>query len=251
MQPVSQVAAESQEQLPGEIRQLCLLLFVFLWASFAWFYHTGEHNENAHFDQIRSLAEEGTWHIERFSGNTADVIKLAGHIFPNKAPGVTYLGVIPWKFFRAILAITPLSDAARLHFAAYLVALTTLGLCSASTGCAVFRLLLRFGLSREAALCFSLLYSLGTIAFPFSTVLFSHQLAASFLFLGFVLLIERERLWQVVVAGFLLGFAPVLEYPAALGTVVIGLYGLTSLRWRWFLSISRSRDRGGCFPALL
>ncbi len=247
MQRVSTSSAESKEELPGENRRLCLLLFLFLWVSFAWFYHTGEHNENAHFDQIRALAENGSWQIDRFSGNTADVIKLGGHVFPNKAPGVTYLGVLPWKLFRAVLSTTPLSGAAQLHFTAYLVSLTTLGLCSALTGCAVFRLLLRFGLSQVVALCFALLYALGTIAFPFSTVLFSHQLAASFLFLGFFLLCERKQPWQVVAAGFLLGFAPVLEYPAALGTVIIGLYGLTRLRGRWFLLFLGSGIAAGTF----
>ncbi len=222
-------------------------MFLFLFASFAWFYHAGEHNENAHLDQIRALAEEGSWQIDRFAGNTADVITVGGHIYPNKAPGITYLGVLPWIFFRGLLSIAPLSQAAQLHFTAYLVTLTTLGFFSSLTGCALFALLGRLGLAVGHALLFALLYSLGTIAFPFSTVLFSHQLAASFLFLGFFLLCDQARhevvttegRWrrrlQIAGAGLLLGFAPVLEYPAALGTIIVGIYGLTTLRWRAFL----------------
>ncbi|MEO6872096.1 MAG: PA14 domain-containing protein [Chthoniobacterales bacterium] len=225
---------------------MALLLFAFLWVSFAWFYHTGGHNENAHVDQIRALADEGRWDINEFVGNTADIIRVDDKFYPNKAPGITLLGVLPWKVFRTVLGWTSLSDGAQLHFTSYLVQLTTLGLFSALTGSVLWLFLARVGLSQVAALFFALLYSIGTIAFPFSTIFFSHQLAASFLFLGFFLLWklrqetsssqsrEAKRHAQVVLAGLLLGFAPVLEYPAALGTVVIGCYGLTNLSRRRF-----------------
>jgi len=232
---------------PAPRGKLLRLLFLFLLINFAWFYHAGGDNENAHFDQIRALAEEGRWSIDRLAGNTADVIMVHGHIFPNKAPGMTFLCVVPWKICRALVAIGPLSEAVRVHLISYFVQLSTLGLFSALTGCALYVFLCRIGLSSVVSLLLALLYSLGTIAFPFSTIFFSHQLAASFLFLGFFLL-WRERQhdtplnpgeWrcqaEIVLAGVLLGFAPVLEYPAALGTVIIGLYGLTSLDWRRFV----------------
>ena len=232
---------------PAPSGKLLRLLFLFLLINFAWFYHAGGDNENAHFDQIRALAEEGRWSIDRLAGDTADVIMVHGHIFPNKAPGMTFLCVVPWKICRALVAIGPLSEAVRVHLISYFVQLSTLGLFSALTGCALYVFLCRIGLSSVVALLLALLYSLGTIAFPFSTIFFSHQLAASFLFLGFFLLWrerqhdtrlnpgEWRRQAEIVLAGVLLGFAPVLEYPAALGTVIIGLYGLTSLDWRRFV----------------
>ncbi|HEY5036099.1 MAG TPA: hypothetical protein VII74_03095, partial [Chthoniobacterales bacterium] len=218
--------------------RLRLWLFFFLLGSFAWFFHTGQDNENARFDQIRAVVEEGSWNIDRFAGNTADVIKIDGHKLPNKAPGTTFLGLPPWVFFRVLLSALPVPDLVQLQFVIYLVVLSTVGFFSALTGCALFTFLQRLGLSPPAALLFAVLYSLGTIAFPFSTVFFGHQLAASFLFIGFYLLWknrgENANYLEVVFAGLLLGFAPVLEYPAALGTVIIGVYGLTSIRWRAF-----------------
>lgn len=93
-------------------RSLRWLLFFFLWASFGYFYHTGQHNEEARFDQIRALVENHEWQIDRLAGNTADVIVVAGHVYPNKAPGTTYLGVLPWWFFRTVISATPLSAPA-------------------------------------------------------------------------------------------------------------------------------------------
>lgn len=220
-------------------RSLRWLLFFFLWASFGYFYHTGQHNEAARLDQIRAVVEHQQWEIDRLAGNTADVIEVGGHIYPNKAPGTTYLGVLPWWLFRTVLRATPLSDAAQGAASDYLTVLCTLGFFSALTGLALFVFLARIGLTRPSALFFTLLYSLGTIAFPFSAVFFSHQLAASFLFLGFFLLwrqrAESAPHWpELLLTGFLLGFAPVLEYPAALGTIIIGCYGLTNIGLRRF-----------------
>lgn len=174
-------------------RRLGWLLFLFLWASFGYFYHTGQHNEEARFDQIRAVVEQHHWEIDGLAGDTADVIEVGGHVYPNKAPGTTYLGVLPWWLFRTALAATPLSAAAQRAATDYLTVVCTLGLFSALAGSALYAFLARVGLSQPQALFFALLYSLGTIAFPFSAVFFSHQLAASFLFLGFFLL-WRQRL---------------------------------------------------------
>lgn len=219
------------------------LLFFFLWASFGYCYHTGQHNEEARFDQIRALVEHHQWQIDRLAGNTADVILVAGHVYPNKAPGTTYLGILPWWFWHTVLSATPLTTAAQAAATEYLTVLTTLGLFSALTGTVLFIFLDQLGLFSPTALACALFYSLGTIAFPFSTVFFSHQLAAGFLFLAFYLLWRQRaapaagsvrRGLEMVLAGLLLGFAPVLEYPAALGTVVIGIYGLTNIGLRRF-----------------
>lgn len=70
-----------------------------------------------------------------------------------------------------------------------------------------------------------------TLVMPFSTLYFSHVLAA---FLGFaafaVLWRERagpdRRLWLVAVAGLLAGLAFASEYPLALGGAVLGVYAV-------------------------
>jgi len=78
------------------------------------------------------------------------------------------------------------------------------------------------------------LYAFATVALPYATVLYSHQLSAACLFVAFALLYLRtgRRVpgWAVPLAGFLLGFALFTEYTAAPVITAIGLYGLWQMR---------------------
>ena len=228
------------------------LLFSFLFCTYSYFYHTGQHNESSRFDQIRAAVEDGTWSINKYAFNSADIIQVNGKIYPNKPPGTTLLGIFPWIVFKKVLSWLPIDAAAQLHLLCYLVTASVLGFFSALLGSALFGFLVRAGNSRPQALLLTLLYSLGTIAFPFSTVYFSHQLTASFLFFAFYLVYKERRnegqflnegsvgqlrsagrFLGLFIAGFLLGFAPILDYPAALGCALIGLYACVTVRpWR-------------------
>lgn len=86
--------------------------------------------------------------------------------------------------------------------------------------------LLRWGLTG--------LYALATVALPYSTVFYSHQLVAGFLFVAFALLFLRSRgmsrWWTMPLAGLLLGLSLLTEYTVALIIAAIGLYALWVLR---------------------
>lgn len=70
----------------------------------------------------------------------------------------------------------------------------------------------------------------GTLILPFATLFFSHVISAAIAFAAFALLWhERKsdsRLWLVFTAGLLGGFAITTEYPLALASVIVGIYGL-------------------------
>jgi len=93
-----------------------------------------------------------------------------------------------------------------------------------------------FALSRTARWLLTLLYAFASVALPYSTVFYSHQLVAGALFTAFALLylVSRRmcRPGSVPAAGFLLGFAFFTEYTVALAIIVIGLYGLWAVRGR-------------------
>ncbi len=76
----------------------------------------------------------------------------------------------------------------------------------------------------------TLVYGFATVALPYSTVFYSHQLSAACLFTAFALLFLFGRGLAggkaVLAAGFLLGFAFFTEYTVALAIVTIGMYGL-------------------------
>jgi hypothetical protein len=77
----------------------------------------------------------------------------------------------------------------------------------------------------------ALTLGLGTMVLPFSTLFFSHVLAATLSFAAFALLFrERDgppRIWLLGVAGVLAGLAFAAEYPLAFAGAVLGLYAIS------------------------
>jgi hypothetical protein len=77
-------------------------------------------------------------------------------------------------------------------------------------------------------------YGFATAALPYSTVFYSHQLVAAFLFTAFALVCLRARQlvpgWTAPIAGFLLGLSLFTEYTVALIVAVIAAYALWVLR---------------------
>lgn len=78
------------------------------------------------------------------------------------------------------------------------------------------------------------LYAIGTAALPYSTVFYSHQLAAAGLFTAFALMYLAKRRgsrgWWALTAGFLLGFSFFTEFTVIFVAVILGFYGLYVFR---------------------
>lgn len=81
----------------------------------------------------------------------------------------------------------------------------------------------------------ALTYGLATIAFPYSTVFYQHQLGALGMFGGFVALwkviVEGARLRWLWGAGVMFGLAIIADYPTVPFLGIIGLWALVAL-WR-------------------
>jgi len=215
-------------------------LGVVLFFTFAYFYQAGQHNENARFDQTRSIVEHFSLNIERFVFNSADVIKYENRWYPNKAPGTSFAGVIPYFLVHHLMRLFALPEWVEQNLICYITTLWSIGAVSALCAVFLFRLLMIVTGSAGFALCVTLAYSLGTIAFPFSTMFFSHQLGAACLLISFyILFTARQRQANTqklhpavlfVLSGFLAGYAFVIDYQAILLTAVVGLYCLVGLR---------------------
>lgn len=219
--------------------KVLLSLFVLFFATYGYFYQSGQHNENARFDQVRAIVEKHTLNIDAFSSNTADIVKYGEHYYPNKAPGLTFLSVPSWWIFSKIGAIFFPSTTQALHFVTYAVSWTTVGLLSAVLCLLLYLVLHRLTASGATAAAVTLAYGLGTIAFPFATVYFSHQAAACMIFAGFTLLFfEREREWEggnaragaLMLSGILAGYSVTTEYSTALAVPLLAAYLFLSLR---------------------
>ncbi|HJQ41259.1 MAG TPA: hypothetical protein VKB93_29315 [Thermoanaerobaculia bacterium] len=194
-------------------RRIAVGLFVVTFVTFAYFHGAGGWNQNAQWDLTRAIVERHTFQIDEFRKNTGDISwsDSSGewHAFANKPPGVSMLAAIPY----ALLYRWQLSNATN----AYLVTVLVCAVCGALIPVVIFLYGLRRRQSPLSSTCVALSIALGTIVFPYSTVLFAHVPSALFLLLAFVWLDERPFL-----AGVCAGIASLCFYvciPAALTLV--------------------------------
>jgi hypothetical protein len=110
------------------------------------------------------------------------------------------------------------------------------GLPSALAVALLFRIAVRLGASAAAAALLATSYALATLAFPYATLFYAHQLVAALLVAAFALLLEGRDgeggpgAGRLALAGFCLGAAIASEYPVALVAMVIGLYAVALTR---------------------
>ena len=228
-----------------------LLLFLLLWTTYSYFYQSTQHNEAARLDQTRAIVQDHTLLINNYWWNSADIIhyKEAGsaqdHIYPAKAPGMSFIAILPYAFFLAILKAgmgLGLPEYVYWHLVTYFTVMTTVSLFSALAAVATYRVLKRATNDSYFSVMVILALWLGTLAFPFSTIFFSHQLSAALLALAFYLLLklrsrEIKPAWQTGAmaagAGFLMGFSVTTEYPVAILVAILSLYFLwVASRWK-------------------
>lgn len=221
--------------LSGEARAASWRVFALVLLSASYFYQSSGHNEAARFDQMRSVMEHGEWWIDRYASNTADTIEFGGHTYPNKAPGTTLLGLVPWSLTRAALGLLPIHETKQLILVTWFLTLLMSALPTALISLLMLRFLSRNGWTLARSTLVALGYGLGTIAFPWATVFFGHQLSAFFAFGAFYLVWSTRSieggapLLRPLLAGLLLGFLPVIEYPGAIASGLVGLYALSTL----------------------
>lgn len=220
------------------------LLGAVLLGTFGYFHREGGFNQNVRFDLTRAVVERRTLTIDAYHENTLDKAFRNGHYYCDKPPGVSFLGVPAyWLAYRSArwLGGDPLERAAltRGFYAARMTAVSVAGVLLAVA------LLRAIGpWCRSAwAVTIAVGLGLGTLVFPYSTLLYGHTVAAALLFLSFLVLFEDRRrepaaTWKIGLAGAAAAAAVVADYPAALGVGLLGAYLLFGPRpWNrllWF-----------------
>jgi hypothetical protein len=239
------VRALSLQRTTFSSHHIEILLFVLLWTTYAYFYQSTGTNEAVRFDQIRALVHDHTLAIDKYAFNSPDLIRYpekTGHIYPNKAPGMTFLGTIPFAIVTVVL--TPFRAAGLpewiyWHAVAYTTTAFAVSLFSALAAVAIYRVLIKLSDDKYFAAVIVLATWLGTLVFPYSTLFFSHIPTASLLVIAFYLLFELRDsagssslpVVRVSVAGLLIGFTVSIEYQAVLLGAVLGFYFLW-ITWR-------------------
>jgi hypothetical protein len=194
-------------------------LFALVFGAYAYFYQAGGWNQNSRFDLTRAIVEQGTIAIDAFHENTGDKAQRGDHWYTDKAPGLSWLAV---PAYAVVHRVRPQAVVA----GSYLGTVLAIALPSALSAVLLFGIGRRIGLSAGWSAAITSAYALGTLAFPYSTIFYGHQLSAALGISAFALVWNGR--WPAV-AGALLGLAVCVDYTSAILALVITGYALARL----------------------
>ncbi|HOE27437.1 MAG TPA: hypothetical protein PK696_07055 [bacterium] len=199
--------------------------------AYAWFLPPGSPelfgtNNAVRFYLAKSLAFDGDVTIERYYRGGIDAASFGGHLYSGKAPAASCFAA-PVIRLVSLVAKAPRAVPDRVYL--YLARVAVISIPSVAMILALHGFLLRLGVSDRRADLLCLGYGLGTMAFPYSTEFVGHQLAAAFLFFGFLALASARgirgpgrfgastvRCAPFAAAGLCAGFAVASDYQTAL-----------------------------------
>ncbi len=235
------------------------ILFLVLLVTYVYvFPRWADWSQNSRIDLVLSIVDHHSLSIDPYVENTGDYAHYKGHYYSDKAPGLALAGVPVYAAARPILRSAPVQSVIerlskspafsdtlnkqgtglltdKIYFMAVLMITTffVIVIPAALLGVLLYSFLRLMTVGRAWAIGITLIYGLATTAFTYSSVFYSHQLTAFLLFAAFYLgfLIRRKLVspaW-VLLAGFLLGYSLISEYPTALIAGAVAVYILTTL----------------------
>src|SRR6187402_795042 len=155
-------------------RQLFLALGLLL--CYGFFLQQPAWNEYSRYDLVRALVEQGTVQIDSFQDNTGDKAFKDGHYYSDKAPGTAIVGVPVYAAYLGLNRLVGIEEPPE-EAAVAAIAVVVSGLSTVLLVLLLVRFLIP--LTGEAwALVTGAALGLGTIAFPFATMLFGHALSS-------------------------------------------------------------------------
>lgn len=195
-------------------------------------------NSETRWGLIRAIVDDGGFSIDRYHEKTIDKAFVRGHYYCDKAPGASFWGVPAYWLAKQgawLLGVTLTEERGR-----YLTRLWISSLPTAVLALMLWHVLRAQSLGGGAAAAISVTCVLGTCAWPYSTAIYGHQLAAAFAFGAFALTVGGDpsrppAAARVFAAGALIGCGVLTEYPIVLIGAVLGCYLLFRCRPRWMI----------------
>lgn len=207
-------------------------LFLLLALTYAYFFQGGDPNQATRLLLTKALVDRGEPHITAYHAVTIDKSELGGRYYSDKAPGVSLLATVPWGLMNAADRLTGIDRDSRPAMRArqHMVVLTVSVLAGVVAAGLLHRILVLFGASVTIANLVTIGYGVGTLAFPFSTVLFGHQTAAAIVLYAFWLAVSTREYTprRLVLLGLVWAWALVTEYPTGILVACQGLYVLSA-----------------------
>jgi hypothetical protein len=203
------------------------------------FFHAGGWNQYAKVAATVAFVEPGTPYTGTFridglkdDGDrlaTGDWARSRSGFYSNKAPGVSFLGIVP--YFLLYHAERWAGHDPKTH------ELTLINIWALNLWLSVFwnivaalallRRLPRLGVhSSEGAVVVALVYSFATLVLPFACSSWGHPTAAAFITLGMLDLAEGSRA-RAALGGLWLGMAALTEYLAAVSLATGAIFVLS------------------------
>jgi len=199
-------------------------------------------NSESHLYMAAGVVDHHTLSIDAYHQRLDDESLLTGHYYSDKAPGLSLLAIPVYGALRMFFPSHKIRqyeasgqtqpaiprDTVYLRYAiTYLLVI----LPSAALAVLLWLFLIRFVTSGWAVLV-TMAYSLGTLAYPYSSWFLSHQFAAVLLFCSFLLLFTHVRdhtpsnqaLKLTALAGLLAGYAVICEFPTAVIAGLLAIY---------------------------
>jgi hypothetical protein len=190
--------------------------------------------QNAHYAATRSFAE-GHADVDRYAQETCDLVQRDGHFYAAKGPAMDFWSA-PWYLLLRAVHAVPVNPNAALRYPEAMVgvplrAVWQIGLWAVVLPGALLLLLLRrLGDRVEpgTGIAVAALFGLGTLAFPFATLLFAHVPAALLGFASFALLFTRRN---PLLAGVCAGLAVATDLPLLVVAGALLVYAWRRAAW--------------------
>lgn len=231
------------------------ILFVTVLAAFAYTPPRWQDwNQNSRFDLTRALVEQRSIRIDSYADNTGDYARIGDHIYSDKAPGLSLAAAPVYAITRALQplglewatqrfgsssgfasTLNPQGrglSAARIDVAAALYLATLVGVAFPAALMLVLIALIVECLwgCRTAGIITALVLGLATPVFTYSQAFYGHVPAAASIVAAFALLVLRPSgalgRGRLLAVGLLLGWAVVVELPAAVVALPVALWAL-------------------------
>jgi hypothetical protein len=177
-------------------RRIAEWLFLLTFAVYAWFYAGAGWNQNALFDTTRAMVERHTFTIDAYASNTGDVGRYAGHIYANKAPGLSWLAAVPYALLYAFERDP--GDPVSIGINAYLCTLVVVAAIAALIPALLYSFARKRGVSPLWAATVALTIAFATQVMPYSTMFMVHAPSGALMLLA--LTTERRALAGVAAA---------------------------------------------------
>lgn len=201
------------------IRKLTFSLFILFFCSFAYFYNGSGWNQASRMAQIYKLAENKELHINEFSHFTKDISVFGDKIYPNKPPGSTILGWLPYIIIYQIQLLSGIEIDNRkiVIINAYITNLIANQLLSSLACLLLFHIFLRFSKNITVSYLLSISFALCTLFFPYTSVYMGHTQAVSLYITGIyflqdIILSRQIKKTHLFLGTFFSGMAVVTDF---------------------------------------